>query len=88
LVTEYFKAGNLFIIIELFLSFIGITGVLMMWQMKNTGFYIYTVAKSVLYFLPAFVIGFQHLTFLGLLLTSVMIIGYGTVFTKLKERKT
>jgi hypothetical protein len=81
LTLEYLQAGYLFLIAEILLTGIGVTGVILMWQMKKTGFYLYATIKTILYFLPVLAIGTNHLTFPALLSTSVLIIMYGVLFT-------
>jgi hypothetical protein len=80
IVIEYLHAGYIFITAQILLSVIGISGVIMMWRMKKTGFYLYTIIKIIGYFLPVIVIGSKHLAFPGLLLTSVFITMYGGLF--------
>ncbi len=82
LTTDYLQAGYLFVFALILLTGIGIAGIVLMWQMKKTGFYIYAVTKSGIYFLPVLFIGYHHLTFPGLIITSSLIILYGTIFTK------
>jgi hypothetical protein len=77
----YLHAGYLFMIAEIVLTALGIFAVVMMWQMKKTGFYLYAVTKTVIYFLPVVAIGGHHLTFPALLLTSLLITAYGIMFT-------
>ena len=80
LAIEYLHAGYLFIAVEIFLTLLGITAVILMWQLKRTGFYLYAVIKTLIYFLPVVFIGSNHLTFPGLILTSILIIIYGVIF--------
>ncbi len=82
LVTRYMQAGYLFVSAEIILTGIGIAGVILMWRMKKTGFYLYAITKVMIYFLPVIFIGNYHLTFPGLIITSILITLYGTIFTK------
>ena len=82
LVIEYAGAGKLFILAEMLLTGLGIWSVTMMWQMKKTGFYLYAAIKTGAYFMPAFMIGPDHLTFPALIITSILISAYGIFFTK------
>jgi len=79
---EYLHAGYLFLVVEILLTATGIFAVVMMWQMKKNGFYLYAVTKTVIYFLPVIFIGNNHLTFPGLIITSVLITMYGNIFTR------
>jgi len=81
LAIEYLQAGYLFIITEILLTCLGITGVVLMWQMKKTGFYLYAISKTLIYFLPVLFIGSNHLTYPVLLITSILITAYGIELT-------
>jgi hypothetical protein len=81
LVAEYAGAGKIFLLAELALTGIGIWSVTLMWQMKKAGFYLYASIKTLAYFLPALVIGADHLTFPALITTAIMISAYGIFFT-------
>lgn len=87
LAVGYLQAGYLFMSVLILLATLGLTGVLMMWQLKKTGFYLYAAAKIVLYFLPVLFISSNHLTLPGLVTTSVPIILYGTLFTGALKNK-
>ena len=78
---EYFNAGYLFMITLILLAGLGLKGVAMMWNMKKTGVYLYAAAKTLIYFLPVFIIGNSHLTYPALIITSIMITIYGIIFT-------
>lgn len=80
LAVEYLKAGYLFISALVLLAFFSLFGVLLMWQSKKAGFYTYSISKINIYFLPVLFIGYQQLTFPGLILTSFMIVLFGTIF--------
>ncbi len=90
IVIEYLHAGYAFVIAEIVLTAIGLTGVFLMWRLKKGGFYLYAVIKALTYFLPVIYIGSHHLTFPGLFITSIFIIMYGVSFsTNLKnDRKS
>lgn len=77
LVFEYLHAGYLFISAEIVLAGLGIAGVVLMWQLKKTGLYLYAISKALIYFLPVAFIGSNHLTFPGLIISSILIIAYG-----------
>ena len=78
---EYLHAGYLFIFAEILLTALGLYAVVMMWKIKKTGFYLYSVTKTIIYFIPAIFFGGNQLTFPGLIVTSFLIFFYGIVFT-------
>jgi hypothetical protein len=81
LVIEYLKAGYLFISAEILLTGLGIIGVILMWQMQKSGLFLYAITKVMIYFLPVVFIGNNHLTYLGLTITSIFILVYGIIIT-------
>jgi hypothetical protein len=81
LAVEYAQAGYLFMVVLILSAAMGLAGVWMMWQHKMAGFYLYSLSKAVIYFLPVAIIGTNHLTFPGLILTSIVIIIYGILIT-------
>lgn len=87
LAIEYLHAGCFFISALIVLTLIGIIGVVKMWHLKKHGFYIYAAMKILIYFLPVLFIGYNHLTYPGLLNTSVFITSYGVLFTNLSGGK-
>jgi hypothetical protein len=84
LVIEYLNAGYLFLAVFFGLTLLGLSAVVLMWQMKKSGYYLYVAAKTTLYFMPVVFIGNNHLTFTGLILTSIGIIAFGVIFTRKK----
>jgi hypothetical protein len=82
LVNGYLQAGYLFVLAEIFLTGLGLAGVILMWRMKKAGFYLYAITKAVIFFLPVIFIGNQHLTYPGLITTSLLITLYGTIFIR------
>ncbi len=80
LVIQYLNAGYLFIAVFIGLLILGLGAVVLMWQMKKAGFYVYAAAKTTLFFLPVVIIGSNHLTFTGLIFTSMGITAYGALF--------
>ena len=82
LVIEYLGAGYTFLTVFMALITLGLASVILMWQKKNTGFYIYTASKTVFYFFPVAFIGSNHLTFTGLVFTAMGITAYGVFFIK------
>lgn len=89
LVIEYLDAGYLFLATFLGLNLLGLVAVVLIWYMKKTGFYLYTAVKTTIYFIPVAVIGSNHLTFTGLVLTSIGITAYGGLFyTQSNDVKT
>jgi len=85
LAAEYTQAGYLFMVALILLTVLGLSGIRMMWQLKKSGFYLYTTTKILVYFLPVVFIGYNHLTFIGLATTSIFIILFGTFFTGKSE---
>lgn len=81
IVMEYYQEGYYFFVALIVLAGIGLVGVYMMWKMKIAGFYTYAVIKVVQYFLPVVFLGYNHLTFIGLAITSILIILYGVSIT-------
>ena len=81
LAVNYLQAGYLFMVALILLTIMDLAGVLLMWKLKKAGFYIYSSAKTILYFLPVAFIGNNHLTFPGLAITSILIIAYGILFS-------
>jgi hypothetical protein len=81
LVIEYLNAGYLFISAEILFTGFGITGVFLMWQRKKSGFYFYSIMKVLIYFLPVVFIGNNHLTYPGLVISSILILLYGIIIT-------
>lgn len=82
LAAEYPQAGTWFVAALILLAMLSITGVSMMWHLKKNGFYLYAVSKTLIYFLPVIVIGYNHLTYPGLILTSIVIVLYGIIFSE------
>lgn len=80
LAVSYLQAGYLFITALILLTLVDLAGVILMWKLKKAGFYLYSFAKTILYFLPVLFIGNNHLTFPGLTITSILIITYGILF--------
>ena len=77
---EYHAAGNGFIVAEILLTAFGLAAVAMMWNLKKTGFYLYSFVKILVYFLPVAMLGNNHLAFFPLAVTSTLIVGYGISF--------
>lgn len=86
LAAGYPEAGMLFMAALILLALLGLIGIFMMWQINKTGFYLYSIVKTLIYFLPVVFIGSTHLTYMGLFLTSISIILYGIIFTSLIEK--
>jgi hypothetical protein len=85
LVLEYLQAGYIFIVAEIILTALAITGVVMMWLLRKNGFFLYASAKAFLYFLPVLYIGNRHLTYFGLIFTASLIAVYGVIITNYKK---
>jgi hypothetical protein len=80
LAIGYLKSGYLLMTALILLTILDLTGVFLMWKCKKSGFYLYSTAKTIIYFLPVAFIGNNHLTFPGLIITSILILLYGTLF--------
>jgi hypothetical protein len=80
LAMEYLQAGYIFMTSLIMLTILDLTGVFLMWKRNKAGFYLYSSTKTIIYFLPVAFIGNNHLTFPGLIVTSILIILYGTLF--------
>jgi hypothetical protein len=50
-------------LLSLLLSVIALFGVIMMWQLKKTGFYLYTGSKIFVLIIPLIFLGFNFITF-------------------------
>jgi hypothetical protein len=77
--VDYMNAGYVFMIAEIVLLLFGLIGVIMMWHLRKSGFYLYASMKVITYFLPVIFIGSNHLTYPGLIITSIFIVLYGVV---------
>jgi hypothetical protein len=82
LAIDYLNAGYTFILTQTIFTALGLTAAIIMLKMKSYGFYLYALSKTILYFLPVIFIGSSHLTYPGLLMTSIFIIMYGIAFTR------
>jgi len=85
LAIGYIQAGYLFTVALILLTILCLAGVYLMWQLNRTGFYLYATGKAAIYYLPVIVIGNSHLTFIGLSITSAVIIMYGAQFISLRK---
>jgi len=87
LVMDYLQTGYLFITAQILLSVVCLYSIVLMWQQRKTGFYIYTANKVIVYFLPVLFIGYTHLTLPGLFITAIFLVAYGTFFTGQSEKR-
>lgn len=53
-------------LLNLLLSVIALFGVIMMWQLKKTGFYLYTGSKIFILLIPLIFLGFSFITFIAI----------------------
>ena len=62
------------------LSLIGLAGVIMMWQLKKTGFYIYTIARIFILLVPVIFIGYNIISMIwlsfGVIFAAIFIVLY------------
>jgi len=74
--------------ITIILSIIALTGVVLMWMLKKTGFYMYTGAKVFGFFVPVIMLGYNILSIImtmGLVFTTAIFITlYALNFKALK----
>ena len=82
LAAGYPEAGMMFMAALILLALLSLRGVFMMWQLNKAGFYLYSSAKTLIYFLPVAFIGSNHLTYPGLILTATAIVLFGIIFTR------
>jgi len=77
--TKAMEHYTLLTTIALITTAIALAGVIMMWQLKKTGFYLYTGAKVIAILTPVFVIGgvVGGMTFLGAIFPIAFIVMYG-----------
>lgn len=86
LAVGYTQAGYSFMIALILLALLGLAGVYLMWHLNRAGFYLYASVKAAIYYLPVFVLGNKNLTFVGLLITSTLIILYGSQFMSNRKK--
>jgi len=75
--TRLLEILPLFIGITSLLSLLALTGVILMWMLKRTGFYIYTGAKVIGLFIPVALLGYNFLSMfmtMGMVFTSAIFI--------------
>ena len=68
----------LFATLGLVCSLIALAGVIMMWNLKKIGFYLYTAAKVIMLFIPVILIGFN---FMSAMISISMMIGAALFIT-------
>jgi len=68
----------LFAGIGLICSIIALTGVIMMWNLKKIGFFLYSSAKVILVFIPVILIGYN---FISIMISMSMLIGAALFIT-------
>ncbi len=68
----------LFAGLGLIFSGIALAGVILMWNLKKTGFYLYSAAKAMLVFLPIILIGYN---FISAMISIAMLIGAALFIT-------
>jgi hypothetical protein len=86
LAVGYMQAGYSFMIAMILLALLGLTGVYLMWHLNSAGFYLYSSVKAAIYYLPVIVLGNNNLTFVGLFITSALIILYGLQFMSHRKK--
>ena len=75
-------------LLNLLLSVIALFGVIMMWQLKKTGFYLYTGSKIFILLIPLIFLGFNFITFIAITSTGIFALVFITLFAvNLKHMK-
>jgi hypothetical protein len=75
-------------LLSLLLSVIALFGVIMMWQLKKTGFYLYTGAKIFILLIPLIFLGLNFITFIAVTSTGMFAIVFIILFAvNLKHMK-
>jgi hypothetical protein len=75
-IEEIFSGGKRFFLTGFILYSISLAGARQMWNMRKIGFHLYTVAQIFLLILPVIMIESYQLPLLGVLLSSVFVLGY------------
>jgi hypothetical protein len=83
-IEEIFSGGKRFFLTGFILYSISFAGARQMWNMRKIGFHLYTVAQIFLLALPVIMIKSYQLPLLGVLVSSVFVLGY---YSHLKHMK-
>jgi hypothetical protein len=75
-------------LLSLILSVIALFGVIMMWQLKKTGFYLYTGSKIFVLIIPLIFLGFNFITFIAVTTSGLFALVFIILFAvNLKHMK-
>ena len=75
-------------LLSLLLSVIALFGVIMMWQLKKTGFYLYTGSKIFILLIPVIFLGLNFITFIAVTSTGLFALIFIVLFAvNLKHMK-
>jgi hypothetical protein len=75
-IKEVFTGGKRFFLTGFILYSISLAGARQMWNLRKIGFHLYTVAQIFLLILPVIMIKSYQLPLLGVLVSSVFVLGY------------
>ncbi|HOP12599.1 hypothetical protein [Lentimicrobium sp.] len=70
-------AGKNFFAVTGLLNLLSLTGAILMWKLRKTGFHLYTIAQLLLLAAPLLMIAGYQIPFTTFLLTGTFILGYG-----------
>ena len=65
------------LVISIVLTIISLIGVIMMWKLKKTGFFVYTGTQVIALIVPIFFSGMAGFSFVGLFFTALFIVLFG-----------
>ncbi len=77
-VLKLIEVLPLFAAIGLLCTVIALVGVIMMWNLKKIGFYLYSCAKAILVFIPIILVGYN---FLSAMISVAMLVGAALFIT-------
>jgi hypothetical protein len=71
------KYAQVLLIIGVGCTILGLIGVIMMWKLKKTGFYLYTAAQIIGIIIPVVLVGTAGLSYVGIFFALAFIVMYG-----------
>lgn len=71
------SAGKNFFVVTGLLNLLSLTGAILMWKLRKTGFHLYTIAQLLLLAAPLLMIAGYQIPFTTFLLSGTFILGYG-----------
>jgi hypothetical protein len=69
--------AKLLLIVGVGCTVLALVGVIMMWKLKKTGFYLYTAAQLIGIIVPVVLVGMVGMSWLGLVFSIAFIVMYG-----------